>query len=46
MIGVGYSLIGLLVLATTIGGIVADRYGERILVVTKKYSDGIIAGHT
>ena len=46
MIGVGYSLIGLLVLATTIGGIVGDRYGERILVVTKKYSGGIIAGHT
>jgi len=46
MIGVGYSLIGLLVLATTIGGIVGDRYGERILLVAKKYSGGIIAGHT
>lgn len=28
MIGIGYSFIGLLVLVTTIGGIVRDRYGE------------------
>lgn len=46
MIGVGYSLIGLLVVATTIEGIVADRYGGQFLVVAKKHRPRIIAGHT
>jgi hypothetical protein len=36
MIGVGYSFIGLLVLATTIGSIIRDRYGEPNLT-TKEY---------
>ena len=46
MIGIGYSLIGLLVVATTIEAIVADRYGGRFLVVAHKHRPRIIAGHT
>ncbi len=46
MLGIGYSLIGLLVVATTIEGIVANRYGGRFLVVANKHSPRIIAGHT
>jgi hypothetical protein len=46
MLGIGYSLIGLLVVATTIEGIVANRYGGRFLVVANKQSPRIIAGHT
>lgn len=46
MLGIGYSLIGLLVVASTLGSIVASRYGERILLVSKKHSARIIAGHT
>ncbi len=46
MVGIGYSLIGLLVVATTIEGIVANRYGGRFLVVANKHNPRIIAGHT
>jgi hypothetical protein len=46
MLGIGYSLIGLLVIATTVEGIVANRFGGRFLVVAKKHSPRIIAGHT
>ncbi len=46
MVGIGYSLIGLLVVATTIEGIAADRYGGRFLVAANKYGASIIAGHT
>ena len=46
MVGIGYSLMGLLVVATTIEGIVADRSGGRFLVAANKYGASIIAGHT
>ena len=46
MVGIGYSLIGLLVIATTVEGIAADRYGGRFLVAANKYGASIIAGHT
>jgi len=46
MVGIGYSLIGLLVIATTIEGIVANRYGGRFLVMASKHRPRIIAGHT
>ena len=45
MLGIGYSLIGLLVIATTVEGIVANRYGGRFLVVANKHRPRIIAGH-
>lgn len=35
LVGIGYSLVGLLVLATTIESIVADRYRRRTLVMAK-----------
>ena len=46
MLGIGYSFIGLLVVATTIKGIASDRYGGPVLVVAKKHSARMIAGHT
>jgi hypothetical protein len=46
MLGLGYSFIGLLVVATTIRGVVGDRYGERVFVVAKKHDARMIAGHT
>jgi hypothetical protein len=46
MLGIGYSLIGLLVVATTIEGIVAKRYGGRFLVVANKHGPHLVAGHT
>jgi len=46
LLGIGYSFIGLLVVATTIGGIVANRMGGQILLVSRKDGAGVIAGHT
>lgn len=38
MVGIGYSFLGLLLVATTIGGIVTARYGGQALIVVKKHS--------
>jgi hypothetical protein len=46
VLGIGYSLINLLVVVSTIGGIVGDRYGERILFLTNKHSARIMVGNT
>lgn len=46
MLGIGYSFIGLLVIATTIEGIVASRYGGRLLVMPNKHGPPVIAGHS
>ena len=46
VLGIGYSLINLLVVASTIGGIVGDRYGERVLILANKHSARIMVGHT
>jgi len=46
MTGMGYALMGLLVLNSTVGGIVANRYGERFRAVTEKNgSPPVIAGY-
>jgi hypothetical protein len=46
MIGIGYSLVGLLVLATTIGSIVRGRNGEPILALAQEHDGRSMVGHT
>lgn len=46
MLGIGYSLIGLLVVATTVEGMVNDRMGERMRVLFNRNRDRIIAGNS
>jgi len=46
MIGMGYALMGLLVLNGTVGGIVANRHGERIRAVRERNgAPPVIAGY-